>query len=123
MWLVRVSRGWLLAGASAVAAGTTLLAAAVGSSGDKDLRAEVTAAPTAWNRALLARMPTAAAPYHVPLLLRNGHLETMFAAKFRQRPHLLYDREMLHMPDGGCVCLDTEPHQVRPQAASQGQQG
>ncbi len=42
-------------------------------------------------------------------------METIFAAKFRKKPHLLYDREILHMPDGGCVCLDTEdlpPHKV-----------
>lgn len=75
----------------------------------------VTAAPSAWNQALLALMPSATEPYQLPLLLSNGHVETIFAAKFRTKPHLLYDREILHMPDGGCVCLDTEdlpPEQV-----------
>ena len=26
----------------------------------------------------------------------------------RKKPHVLYDREVVHMPDGGCVALDTE---------------
>ena len=26
----------------------------------------------------------------------------------RKKPHVMYDREVVHMPDGGCVALDTE---------------
>lgn len=74
----------------------------------KEVTPQVTASPTTWNQALLALMPTATAPYRIPLLLSNGHVETIYAAKFRKKPHLMYNREILHMPDGGCVCLDTE---------------
>ena len=49
-------------------------------------------------------------PYELPYnaLLNNGHVETIFAALFRRRPHILYDRELVQMPDGGVVALDTE---------------
>lgn len=106
----RSARGRLLTGTAALAA----VAAAATTMG-KNLVATVTAAPTKWNQALLTLMPSATEPYGLPLLLRNGHVETIFASRFRKSPHLLYDREILHMPDGGCVCLDTEdlpPEQV-----------
>lgn len=106
MWPLRPLRGGRLA-AGAAAALTLALAAADGGDG-LTLAAEVAAAPTTPNQALLALMPAAAAPYRLPLALRSGHSETIFAALFRRKPHLLYKRELLHMPDGGCVCLDTE---------------
>ncbi len=99
----RPGRGRLLAGTALVVA-----AATAGAMYRKEMTPVVTAAATKWNQALLALMPSATAPYSLPLLLRNGHVETIYAAKFRKKPHLLYDREVLHMPDGGCVCLDTE---------------
>ena len=41
--------------------------------------------------------------------LFNGHIETIFAAKFRRSPGLRYSRECLIMPDGGTVAIDFEP--------------
>ncbi|PSC76782.1 Embryogenesis-associated EMB8 [Micractinium conductrix] len=63
---------------------------------------------TPWNSAVLELCPSLAAPYTLPRVLNNGHVETIVAAAFRQRPHILYDRELLALPDGGCVALDTE---------------
>lgn len=100
----KISRGKLVAGTAVVA----LAAAATTGMRQKHLIPSVTAAENSWNQALLALMPTAIAPYQLPIWLRNGHVETIYAAKFRKNPRLLYDREIVHMPDGGCVCLDTE---------------
>lgn len=63
---------------------------------------------TAWNKAVVELCPYFSQPYTLPALLNNGHVETIFAAWFRKSPHILYDREILHMPDGGVVALDTE---------------
>lgn len=52
---------------------------------------------TPWNSAILSLCPSLTAPYRLPALLNNGHVETIFAAWFRRRPHLLYDREIVHM--------------------------
>ena len=41
--------------------------------------------------------------------LWNGHVETIYAAKFRRSPNLQYNRELLAMPDGGTVAVDFEP--------------
>jgi predicted alpha/beta-fold hydrolase len=35
-------------------------------------------------------------------------VETIFAALFRSNPHLTYEREIITMPDGGVVALDSE---------------
>ena len=35
-------------------------------------------------------------------------VETIFAALFRTNPHLTYEREIITMPDGGVVALDSE---------------
>jgi hypothetical protein len=95
----------------------TATAAAVGLFRSKRLQPRVVAEPTRWNQALLALCPHFTAEYDLPLILGNGHVETIFAALFRRKPHVLYDREILHMPDGGCVAIDTEdlpPEQVTP---------
>lgn len=63
---------------------------------------------TKWNNAILRLCPHLTANYRLPLFLNNGHVETIFAALFRKNPHILYQREILHMPDGGVVALDTE---------------
>ena len=98
------SLGVALSGAAAVAA----TAAAVAMLRSRKLTPQVSAVPTPWNQALLSLCPSLSAPYSLPALLSNGHVETIYAAFFRRRPHLLYDREILHLPDGGCVALDTE---------------
>ncbi|KAL4855756.1 Embryogenesis-associated protein B8 [Chlorella vulgaris] len=69
---------------------------------------EVHGATTEWNSAVMAACPSLTAPYSLPALLSNPHLETILAAVLRRKPHLLYARELLHLPDGGCVALDSE---------------
>ncbi|RMZ52610.1 hypothetical protein APUTEX25_000729, partial [Auxenochlorella protothecoides] len=62
--------------------------------------------PTPRNETLLSMCPSLSAPYSLPLPLCNGHVETIFAALFRRTPGVVYDRELVHMPDGGLVALD-----------------
>lgn len=64
---------------------------------------------TGFNREVLARCPTAFQEYKVSPWLWNGHVETIFAAKFRRSLDLEYTRECLKMPDGGTVAIDFEP--------------
>lgn len=82
--------------------------AAIGVAGSRQFVPTVTAQPTKFNQALLSLCPSLTTPYRLPRLLCNGHVETIFAAWTRKKPHLLFDREIVHMPDGGCVTLDTE---------------
>ena len=56
--------------------------------------------PTELNNALLSRMPTLRALYKPLTFLTNGHIETIFAAKFRERRELHYRREYLLVPEG-----------------------
>ena len=60
------------------------------------------------HEAILKLCPHLSATYHLPAFLNNGHVETIFAALFRRNPHITYEREILHMPDGGVVALDAE---------------
>ena len=62
--------------------------------------------PTDINRALVERCPGLQAPYSLPLPLCNGHVETLFASQFRKSPGVVYERELLHLPDGGVVAID-----------------
>lgn len=78
----------------------------------------VTAQPTPWNRDVLALCPKLHAPYHLSPFLRNGHVETIFAAWFRRDPRLVYTRELVRMPDGGTVALDTERGETSSQLPS-----
>lgn len=94
-----------------LALGTAVAVAAAGTAAmmwKKTYTPRVVAQPTPWNSALLALCPHLSQPYHLPAFLNNGHVETIFAALFRRRPHVLYDREIVQMPDGGVVALDTE---------------
>lgn len=94
----------------ALAAGVTIVASASAATTmlKRTFNPHVVAQPTPWNTTLLELCPTLAAPYSIPALLNNGHIETIFAAWFRRRPHVRYVRELVHMPDGGVVALDTE---------------
>lgn len=79
----------------AAAAGTVLAAAATGAALTAALMRKshaprIVAQPTPWNQALLALCPSLTAPYTLPTILNNGHVETIFAALFRRRPHILY---------------------------------
>lgn len=74
----------------------------------KTLIPKVCCPPTKWNQAILALCPSLASPYKLPFYLSNGHVETIFAALFRKKPHINYSRELLRMPDGGTVALDAE---------------
>lgn len=74
----------------------------------KAFRPRIIAEPTRFNESILKLCPTLHENYHLPGFLHNGHVETIFAALFRKRPHLMYDRELVHMPDGGVVSLDRE---------------
>ena len=69
---------------------------------------------TEFNKALLELCPSLEKAYHLPAFLHNGHVETIFAAWFRRRPHVLYEREIVHMPDGGMVALDREDPSAHP---------
>jgi hypothetical protein len=91
--------------------GTVAAVAAAGTAAamfKKVMKPRVVAQPNKWNDALLALCPYFTKPYELPAILNNGHVETIFAALFRRRPHILYDRELVHMPDGGVVALDSE---------------
>lgn len=46
------------------------------------------------------------ATYKAPLLLRNGHLNTIFPTLFRRLPPLHYVRERLELPDDDFIDLD-----------------
>lgn len=74
----------------------------------KELRPTVEGQSTSWNSAILSLCPSITAPYSLASFLNNGHVETIFAAWFRKKPHVLYNREIVHMPDGGAVALDSE---------------
>jgi hypothetical protein len=76
----------------------------------KVLNPRVIAQQNDWNKAVLALCPHFETPYELPynLFLNNGHVETIIAALFRCRPHILYDRDLVQMPDGGVVALDSE---------------
>lgn len=93
------------------AVGTVAAVAAAGTAAamfKKVMKPRVIAQPSSFNDALLALCPYFTKEYELPSILNNGHVETIFAALFRRRPHILYDRELVHMPDGGVVALDTE---------------
>ena len=62
--------------------------------------------PTKFNEGVMSRMPTLKEVYKPMLFLTNGHVETIFAAKFRWACEMDYRRENIFMPDGGLVSLD-----------------
>lgn len=95
--------GLALGGVTLVALGTTIATRSM-----KTFTPTVISQPTRLNQALLALCPALTNPYKLPAFLNNGHVETIFAALFRKKPHICYRRELIHMPDGGTVALDTE---------------
>lgn len=95
----------LTAAAAATAAGVGVAMAR----GSRELRPIAKGESTSWNSAMLSLCPSLTAPYRMPSWMPlGGHFETIFAAWFRKKPHVLYDREVLRMPDGGSVALDSE---------------
>ncbi len=48
-------------------------------------------------------------PYHAPIPLRNGHLQTLLAGRLNPPASLDYRRERLELPDGDFVDLDWGP--------------
>ena len=66
----------------------------------------VTAARTRFNDAVLSRVPSLHRPVATPLLLANAHVETIFAAKARKSPGVVYNRTLLTTADGGTVTID-----------------
>lgn len=101
-------RAALVGAASAVAISAAAGAVVMGAGKRFSFVPTVTAQPTPWNRDVLALCPKLFSPYHLSPFLRNGHVETIFAAWFRRDPRLAYSRELVRMPDGGTVALDTE---------------
>ena len=114
-----------------IAATTAAVGAAVASFASTKKMPVVKGAPTAWNRAIQRLCPHLSEVYELPWILNNGHVrfhglsardapspshsrvehsqvETIFAALFRSNPHLTYEREIITMPDGGVVALDSE---------------
>eukprot|EP00242_Pyramimonas_sp_CCMP2087_P002582 CAMPEP_0198228596 /NCGR_PEP_ID=MMETSP1445-20131203/113677_1 /TAXON_ID=36898 /ORGANISM="Pyramimonas sp., Strain CCMP2087" /LENGTH=514 /DNA_ID=CAMNT_0043909001 /DNA_START=303 /DNA_END=1847 /DNA_ORIENTATION=+ len=62
---------------------------------------------TPFNDQMLAQCPSLLRPYNpVPMLGTNGHVETILASLYRNKPHIKYYREVIRMPDSGSVSLD-----------------
>jgi predicted alpha/beta-fold hydrolase len=51
-------------------------------------------------------MPVVASAFHPPAYLRNGHLQTILPALFPRRLPLVYEPELLELPDGDFLNLD-----------------
>jgi len=96
----KVGRGIIIASASGIA-----ISAAMTS---RTFYPKIRAKPTDWNDKIKRLCPHLTAPYRLPFLLNNGHVETIFAALFRRNPHITYEREIVKMPDGGSVALDSQ---------------
>lgn len=71
------------------------------------MRPEILAQRTAFNQAVLNDCFEFKQDYERPMVLFNNHVETIWAAWFRQSPNLELNREYLPTPDGGVVTLDT----------------
>jgi hypothetical protein len=65
-------------------------------------------APTPFNTAVMAAVPSVHRPYRPTPGLTNGHIETIFASLNRSCPDVNYRREFLHTADGGIVTMDWE---------------
>lgn len=51
-------------------------------------------------------MPTVASSYKARGLFKNGHFSTIYSAKLRPIPQVLYSRKRLELPDGDFVDID-----------------
>ena len=96
----RVGRGIVVASASGI-----VISAAMAS---RTFYPKIRSKPTDWNEKIQRLCPHLTAPYKLPFILNNGHVETIFAALFRKNPHITYEREIVKMPDGGSVALDSQ---------------
>ena len=63
---------------------------------------------TRFNKEVLQRCTVIHTPYRPTPFLTNRHIETIFAAKLRSVPKVVYKRECLLLQDGGTVALDWE---------------
>ncbi len=54
-------------------------------------------------------MPLISSKYTPPLWFRNGHLSTIYSAKFRRAPHPAMERERIVLPDGDFMDIDLTP--------------
>lgn len=97
---VGAAKSLVIVGASGLAISATM--------SKRTLHPKIYAKPTDWNEKIRRLCPHLSAPYQLPSLLNNGHVETIFAALFRKNPHITYEREILRMPDGGTVALDSQ---------------
>eukprot|EP00798_Chlamydomonas_sp_ICE-L_P012968 gene12968-12789_t len=70
-----------------------------------------------FNKAVVDECPTLTAPYRPFPFITNGHVETIFAAKFRRCPKIDYERDSVLMGDGGRVALDAESEGSLPKDA------
>ena len=71
------------------------------------MRPKISYPPSASHRSILDRCPRLSSDYARPFLLFNGHVETIWASKLRTSLNLDLDRELMEMPDGGVVAIDT----------------
>src|SRR5438094_5256207 len=51
-------------------------------------------------------MPVIPSEFRPPLLLRNGHVQTILPVLFRRRIDVTFERERLELPDGDFLDLD-----------------
>ena len=57
-------------------------------------------------------MPLLESTYNPPLLFNNRHLATIYSAKIRRVPEVLYHRDRLTTPDGDFIDLDWSHSQI-----------
>ena len=74
--------------------------------------------PTPFNLSVLSRMPSLRRPYYPTPWMRSSHAQSLLGTLLRMRPSIVYNREILHLTDGGAIALDwdsgrTEGRSVR----------
>eukprot|EP00899_Mesostigma_viride_P022473 jgi/Mesvir1/340/Mv22744-RA.3 len=87
--------------------------------GKKTELADITAADTETNEAVLTGCTTLVdVPFQPGVGLSNGHLQTLYATSIRPAPALRYRRQCVRCPDGGFLALDwAVPHEDLPEDA------
>lgn len=96
----RVGRGIVVASATGLVVSAAMI--------KRTFYPKIRGKSTEWNDKIRRLCPHLASPYQLPFVLNNGHIETIFAALFRKNPHITYEREIVRMPDGGSVALDSQ---------------
>ena len=71
------------------------------------MRPKIFHQPSPFHRSILDRCSRLNSDYVRPYLLFNGHVETIWAGKCRTLLNLDLERELMEMPDGGLVAIDT----------------